>query len=83
MLQGASTHLFKPLVPEAHNSECQNLPYPLMNLANKSQLKLVCGFLFLSPCTNGLIMGYGLIFGKSTNPKRLKLSGRQIGQFMY
>ena len=25
MLQGANTDLFNPLVPEAYNSECQNL----------------------------------------------------------
>ena len=29
MLQGGSTDLFNPLVPKAHNSECQNLPFPL------------------------------------------------------
>ena len=29
MLQGASTDFFNPLVPEAHNSECQNLLFPL------------------------------------------------------
>ena len=27
MLQAASTDLFSPLVPKAHNSECQNLLY--------------------------------------------------------
>ena len=29
MLQGANTDLFNPLVSKAHNSECQNLPFPL------------------------------------------------------
>ena len=29
MLQAANTGLFTPLVPEAHNSECQNLSFPL------------------------------------------------------
>ena len=29
MLQGANTDLFNPLVPKAHNSECQNL-FPLL-----------------------------------------------------
>ena len=29
MLQAASTDLFNPVVPEAHNRECQNLPFPL------------------------------------------------------
>ena len=27
MLQGASTDLFIPLVPKAHNSDCQNIPF--------------------------------------------------------
>ena len=29
MLQAANTDLINPLVPKAHNSECQNLLYPL------------------------------------------------------
>ena len=29
MLQAASTELFNPLVPKAHNTERQNLPIPL------------------------------------------------------
>ena len=29
MLQEASTDLFNLLVPKAHNSECQNLLFPL------------------------------------------------------
>ena len=29
MLQAASADLLNPLVPKAHNSECQNLPFPL------------------------------------------------------
>ena len=28
MLQAANTELFDPLVPKAHSSECQNLPFP-------------------------------------------------------
>ena len=28
MLQAANTDLFNPLVPKAHNSECQNPPFP-------------------------------------------------------
>ena len=28
MLQGASTDLFNPLVPKAHNNECQNILIP-------------------------------------------------------
>ena len=34
MLQSANTDIFNLLVPEAHNSECQNLPFPL-------QIKLI------------------------------------------
>ena len=29
MLQAANTDLFNPLVPNAYNSECQNLLFPL------------------------------------------------------
>ena len=29
MLQGANTDLFNPLVPKAHNSELQNILFPL------------------------------------------------------
>ena len=29
MLQEPNTDLFNPLVPKAHNRECQNLPFPL------------------------------------------------------
>ena len=29
MLQAANTDLFNSLVPKAHNSECQNLSFPL------------------------------------------------------
>ena len=29
MLQAAKTDLIKPLVTKAHNSECQNLQFPL------------------------------------------------------
>ena len=49
MLQAANTELFNRSVPKAHNSESQNLPFPLQIRPVKSQLKLVCGFLFLSP----------------------------------
>ena len=48
MLQTANTELFNPLVPKAHNSECQNLLFPLQ-IYSESQLKLVCGFLFFAP----------------------------------
>ena len=34
MLQAANTDLFNPLIAKAHNSECQDLPFPL-------QIKLV------------------------------------------
>ena len=35
MLQAANTDLFNPLVPKAHNIECQNLPFPLQIMAVK------------------------------------------------
>ena len=28
MLEAANNDLFNPLGPQAHNSECQNLPFP-------------------------------------------------------
>ena len=34
-LQAANTDLFNPLIPKAHNSECQNLPFPLQIKAVK------------------------------------------------
>ena len=35
MLQVAITDRFNPLVPKGHNSECQNLPFPLQIKAVK------------------------------------------------
>ena len=35
MPQSASTVLFNPLVPKAHNCECQNLLFPLQIKAAK------------------------------------------------
>ena len=29
MLQAANSDLFNPLIPQAHNSECQNILFPL------------------------------------------------------
>ena len=55
MLQAANTDLFNPLVPRAHNSECQNQSFPLQTKASQSQLKLIGGFLlFFSPAPAGL-----------------------------
>ena len=48
MLQAANTDLFNPLVPKAHNSECQNLLFPL-------QIKLVKVDFSHSRHYNGLI----------------------------
>ena len=51
MLQAANTDLVNPLVPKVHNSECQNLPFPL-------QIKPVkvskANFYFCTLGTNGL-----------------------------
>ena len=54
MLLGASTDLFNPLVPKAHNSECQNLLLSLRIKPLKVNLKLISGF-FLAPSE---LMGY-------------------------
>ena len=35
MLQGASTDLFNPLLPKAHNSECQNILFPFQTKPGK------------------------------------------------
>ena len=35
MLQAANTDLSSPSVPKAHNTECQNLPFPLQIKAVK------------------------------------------------
>ena len=43
MLQRANTNLFNPLVPKAHNNECQNLLFPLQI---KSVIAIIGGFLF-------------------------------------
>ena len=39
MLQGANIDLFNPLVPKAHNSDCQNILFPLQ-IKPVSHLKL-------------------------------------------
>ena len=45
MLQGASTDLYNPLVPKAHNSYYQNNLFPLQIKALKvMQLKLIGEF---------------------------------------
>ena len=50
MLQGANTDLFNPLVPEAHNSECQNLLFPSQIKPQEVNLKLKCGrILYFAP----------------------------------
>ena len=46
MLQTANTDLLNPLVPKAHYSECQNLPFTLQIKPANSVKKLVCRFLF-------------------------------------
>ena len=52
MLPAASADIFNPLVPKAHNSECQTVLYPFANEASKSQLKPV--FIFYTHGKNGL-----------------------------
>ena len=49
MLHKGSTEIQNPLVPKAHNGECQNLLFPLqIKPVYKIQLKLVCGFLLVA-----------------------------------
>ena len=56
MLQAASTGLFNPIVPKAHNCECQNLIFPLQNKPVKVNFKLNWWiFIFATPGTNGLL----------------------------
>ena len=40
MLEAGNTDLFNPLVPKAHDSECQNLLFPLQIKQVKANLKL-------------------------------------------
>ena len=47
MLQAAKADLFNSSVLEAHNSECQNLLFPLQIKLVKVNLKLTGRFLFL------------------------------------
>ena len=42
------TELFNPLVPKAHNSECQNILFPLQ-IEPARLLKLIGGFFFGHP----------------------------------
>ena len=50
MLQAANNDIFNPLVPKAHNKECQNLLFPLqIKPARVWTLKLIGGFF----CTLG------------------------------
>ena len=49
MLQAAKTALFNPLFSKAHNSEFQNLLFPLQIKPVKVNLKLMGGFYFLYP----------------------------------
>ena len=55
MLQVANTDLFNPLVPKAHNCECQNLLVPLQTKPEKVNLKLNWRiFIFCAFGTDGL-----------------------------
>ena len=49
MLQAANTDLFNPLPPKVHNSEYQNLPYPLQKKPVKVNFKSNCRNLYLHP----------------------------------
>ena len=55
MLQAANVDLFNLLVPKAHNSECQNLPFHLHSKTSKSDKASLRIFIFCTLGTNGLI----------------------------
>ena len=59
--------LFNPLVPKAHNRECQNLPFLLQNKPEKS-VKTTCqNFIFYTLGINGLSeywTGHGAYFNR-------------------
>ena len=60
MLQAANTDHLNPLVPKAHNSECQNLLFPLQVKPIKlSQVKSIKSslriYIFYTFRTNGLM----------------------------
>ena len=48
MLQAPNLY-FHPFVLKAHNSECQNWPFPLEIKSVKVNLELIGGFLFFAP----------------------------------
>ena len=64
MLQAANTGLFNPLVPKAHNSECQNLQITNLLIksvkVSKSQLKLLA-----RPCLASFQMRLWKVSGSS------------------
>ena len=53
MLQAANTDLFNPLVPKAHNSECENLLFPLQINQKKSVKASLRIFIFASSALMG------------------------------
>ena len=60
MLQAVNTDLFNPLVPKAHNNECQKLLFSLQIEPEKKSVKaIIGGFLFLTFDINGLIGSHG------------------------
>ena len=55
MLQEANTDLFNPLVPEIHNSECQNLSFPLQIKQLKVNLSLSWRIFIFAPSASALM----------------------------
>ena len=68
MLQRASIDLFNPLVPKAHNSEGQNLLFPLQ-IKSASQESYLAIFIFCTLGTNGLKEKIKAIF--KTHPSKM------------
>ena len=49
MLQTANTDLYNPLVPKAHNSECQNLLYFFYKLSHWKSVKASLRIFIFAP----------------------------------
>ena len=61
MLQAANTGLLNPLVPKAHNSECQNPLFPFRIKPVKVDLKLMADFFFAPSALMGVMFDNGII----------------------
>ena len=76
MLQAANIDLFNPLVLKAHNSECQNLLFPLPTKSLNVSYSYNGGFLFSTPSA---LMGIGSTFAIA-NDKTKRQSNQHLAQ---